>query len=69
MELKFNLGKAVAVCLLLLFTWLAVASWVFTYELAEWMRCSTVVPECMAVVFGLLGLCSSCFAYGERKRC
>ena len=68
MERKIYVRKAIAVCLLLVFTWLAVVSWVFTYELADFMHCAKWIPECMAVVFGLMGLVSSCIAYGEEKR-
>ena len=69
MEKKLHMRKAIAVCLMLVFTWLAVSCWVFTYELADVMHCVKQVPECLGVVFGIFGLCSSCIAYGEEKRC
>ena len=63
---KINWKRAVAVCLCLVFTWIAVILWVFSYEIVEYIHCPVEIPEVVAIVFGGLGISFSCLSY-EKK--
>lgn len=66
MEKKISWKQALAVCLCLVFTWIAVALWIFSYEIVEYVHCPIEVPEVVSIVFGCLGLSFSCLAYEQK---
>ena len=67
MDKKFNWKQALAVCLCLVFTWVAVSLWVFSYEIRDYTHIPLQWIEVSSIVMGCLGLSFSCLAY-EQKR-
>ena len=66
MDKKFNWKRALAVCLCLVFTWIAVSLWVFSPEIGEYAHCRVEWIEVLSIIMGCLGLSFSCLAY-EKK--
>lgn len=58
--------RAIAVCLCLVFTWIAVCLWVFSYEIVAFVHCPIEVPEIASIISGIVGMSFSCLAYEER---
>lgn len=67
MDKKFNWKRTIAVCLCLVFTWIAVCLWVFSYEIVELVHCPIEIPEIASILAGIVGMSCSCIAYEERE--
>ena len=67
MDKKF-LKRALAVCLCLVFAWIAVSLWVFSYEIADYIHMRMELVEVASIIMGCLGLSFSCLAYEQKRK-
>ena len=68
MNKKFNWKQALAVCLCLVFTWIAVSLWVFSYEIVDYTHIRVEWVEVASILIGGLGLSFSCLAYEQKGK-
>ena len=68
MDKKFNWKQALAVCLCLVFTWVAVSLWVFSYEIRDYIHIPIEWIEVSSIIMGCLGLSFSFLSYEQKSK-